>query len=250
MALSLLIGWKHYTAQDCLIGKPSKVIFITSSFPSPFPPRSSSSPLSVFSSVRFVPSSFLPSSLSSTTSSLPKANFVRVFDIIVKSHVVDPQKRGMSAHGAGSGWMVCGRSAVTGHFSGGGIVHTRKFLPGMFEGKGKEEEEGNHHSASRSVSANIIIIAAAAAELGEKWEPSSPSTSTRSRLGYSEGEQHFQGGNLALHTVSSIVFGSLVQQSPLKVALILVWIRPPSHIPFPPSRACSACRRRRRLRRS
>ena len=78
---------------------------------------------------------------------------------------------------------------MTGHFSGGGggrIVHTRKFLPGMFEGKGSgKEEEGNHHSASRSVSANIIIIAAAA-ELGEKWEPSSPSTSTRSRLGCSE----------------------------------------------------------------
>ena len=47
------------------------------------------------------------------------------------------------------------------------------------------------------------------------------------------GEQHFQGGNLALHTVSSVVFDSLVQQSPLKVALILVWIRPPSHIPLP-----------------
>ena len=122
---------------------------------------------------------------------------------------------------ANSSRMVCGRSAVTGHFSGGGIVHTRKFLPGMFEGKGSGKEEGNHHSASRSVSANIIIIAAAA-ELGEKWEPSSPSTSTRSRLGRVLGEQHFQGGNLGLHTVSSVVFDSLVQQSPLKVALILV----------------------------
>ena len=77
---------------------------------------------------------------------------------------------------------------MTGHFSvggGGGIVHTRKFLPGMFEGKGSGKEEGNHHSASRSVSANIIIIAAA--ELGEKWEPSSPSMYSYLGLGYSQG---------------------------------------------------------------